>query len=867
MESREIRAKYLEFFQKRDHKLYRSDSLVPSNDPTLLFTSAGMVQFKDHYLGRSTDGTTRAVSCQKCFRTTDIENVGYTARHHTFFEMLGNFSFGDYFKREAIQWGWEFVTEVLKLDPERIHPTIFEDDDEAFAIWEKEIGVPGGKIRRLGRKDNFWGPVGDRGPCGPCSEILYDQGAHIEAEDDRYLEIWNLVFPQFDAQPDGTFPELARKGIDTGAGLERIAAVMQKVDTNYETDLFRPYLQHLQEVSGKRFGEDHETTCSMRVVADHCRAATFAISDRIVPSNVGRGYVLRRIMRRAMLHGQRLGLGQGFFARTVPIVVEAMGDVYPDLIPARDHVVRVIESEEESFHRTLARGNAILEDLIADLKSEKKDSLPGAEAFRLYDTYGFPLELTLEVLTEHGMTCSSEEFEHQMEEQRNRAKAAWKGSGMQALADAEGIESIAAAEFVGYTDLVCEAEVLYLFDGRARTASLTEGMTGSVVLDRTPFYAESGGQVGDIGVLEAEGVLFEVSDTQKSANGVFLHQGKVLWGEITQGCKLVAKVNEENRKKILPHHTGTHLLQAALRKVLGDHVHQQGSQVSPEALRFDFSHTQGMTHEEIDQVEGLVNRWVIEDLPVEIRHTDLEEARAEGAMALFGEKYGEVVRLVRVEPVSRELCGGTHVSRTGEIGPFLILSEESIQAGVRRITALAGQTAYEEIKKREAILGGLARQLKCPLSEVGERIEKLQAQLKEKDKLIKTLRESGGGGIPIDDLVKAARKVEVGGESVDLVAARVEAMDAETVESAVGKIAEKLPNGVVLLGAKVEGKAVLVCSVAKSLTGKIKAGDVAKKAAAVVGGGGGGRPDWAKAGGKDPAKLDEAIARVEEFLA
>ncbi len=865
MESSEIRAKFLEFFEKREHQLFRSDPLVPSNDPTLLFTSAGMVQFKDHYLGRNTDNVTRATSCQKCFRTTDIENVGYTARHHTFFEMLGNFSFGNYFKREAIQWGWEFVTEVLKLDPERLYPTVFESDDEAFEIWEKEIGVPGKKIQRLGRKDNFWGPVGDRGPCGPCSEILYDQGPHIEDQDDRYLEIWNLVFPQFDAQPDGTFPELARKGIDTGAGLERIAAVMQGVDTNYETDLFRPYLNHLQEISGKRFGEDHETTCSMRVVADHCRAAAFAITDKIVPSNVGRGYVLRRIMRRAMLHGQRLGLEKGFFAQMIPVVVERMKDIYPDLAQAKDHVGRVVESEEDSFHRTLARGNSILRDLIETLKSEEKETLPGSEAFRLYDTYGFPLELTLEVLAENQMTCSREEFEAQMTEQRERAKAAWKGSGMQALADAEGIESVSATEFVGYTEYDCESEVLYLFDGTAKADTLAEGMEGSVVLDRSPFYAESGGQVGDIGTLESEGMVFEVTDTQKSANGVFLHQGKVKKGTLKVGQSLTARVDEATRKKTLPHHTGTHLLQAALQKVLGDHVHQQGSFVSPDVLRFDFSHTQGMTREDIGKVEKLVNRWVLSDYPVDTSHTSQDEARASGAMALFGEKYGEVVRMVSVEPVSRELCGGTHVNRTGEIGPLLILSEESIQAGVRRITALAGEKAYEEIKRRDEVLAQLARQLKCPLTEVADRVEKLQATLKEKDKMIKTLREQGGG-ISIDDLLGDSKTINLGGEEAILVAAKVEAMDTDSIESAVKKISEKVPKGIIVLGAAIEGKVVFVCSVSKDLTGKVKAGDIAKKAAAVVGGGGGGKPEWAKAGGKDPSKLDEAISLVEGFL-
>jgi len=865
MHSREIRAKYLEFFQKRDHRLVPSDKLIPSNDPTLLFTSAGMVQFKDNYLGRSADPTTRATSCQKCFRTTDIDNVGYTARHHTFFEMLGNFSFGDYFKREAIHWGWEFVTEVLRLDPDRLHPTVYLEDDDAFAIWEKEIGVPGEKIGRLGKDENFWGPVGGSGPCGPCSEILYDQGSHIEDEDDRYLEIWNLVFPQFDAQPDGTFPELARKGIDTGAGLERMAAVMQKVDTNFETDLFIPYVAHLEEISGRAFKSSHEATCSMRVVADHVRATTFAIGDRIVPSNVGRGYVLRRIMRRAMLHGQRLGMGQGFFAGMIPIVVETMKQIYPELDPAREHIQKVVSGEEEAFHRTLSRGSAILRERIEELCAKGESIFPGSEAFRLYDTYGFPLELTLEVLADNGMTCAREEFEERMEDQRQRAKAAWKGSGMQALAEAEGIELVPSTEFVGYDTTECEAEVLYLFDGKVRTDTLSAGMEGAIALDRTPFYAESGGQATDKGILAADGLRFEVTDTQKSANEVYLHQGKVLEGTLRPGMTVSASVDPGRRGRILPHHTGAHLLQAALRGVLGNHVHQQGSFVGPDNLRFDFTHPEAMGREQIGRVEGLVNQWTREDHPVEMKHSTLEEARAAGAMALFGEKYGEVVRMVKIEPISLELCGGTHVHRTGEIGPFVILSEESIQAGVRRITAVAGERAYEEIKQRDEIIGSLSFLLKCPPLQIPERIERLQSQLREKDKIIRTLQEKGSG-TAVSDLLSSAKKVHVGADVVPLLVARVEALDTASLEATVDRVKQKLPESVILLGAEIDGKVHFVCSIGKTLTGVIQANNLVKKVAAVAGGGGGGRADWAKAGGKDPEKLDVALASVEGFL-
>ena len=865
MHSGEIRSKYLEFFKAKDHKLVPSDKLVPSNDPTLMFTSAGMVQFKDNYLGRSSDPMTRATTCQKCFRTTDIDNVGYTARHHTFFEMLGNFSFGDYFKRETIHWAWEFVTEVLHLEVDRLYPTVYEEDDEAFAMWEKEIGVPAEKIGRLGREDNFWGPVGGTGPCGPCSEILYDQGPHIENKDDRYLEIWNLVFPQFDAQPDGTFPELERKGIDTGAGLERLAAVMQGVDTNFETDLFIPYITRLEEITGKVFGSSHEVTCSMRVVADHARSATFAIGDRVVPSNVGRGYVLRRIMRRAMLHGQRLGLDRGFFERMVPVVVETMKDVYPELLDGQPQIRKVFAGEEEAFHRTLSRGNSILQEKIQELRSEGRTALPGSEAFRLYDTYGFPLEVTLEVLADNNMTCAREEFDEQMEEQRSRAKAAWKGSGMQALAEAEGIEEVPATEFVGYDATQCEAEVLYLFDGKARAETLESGKEGAIALDRSPFYAESGGQVADIGVLSGEGFRFQVTDTQKSANGVYLHKGKVLEGNTKAGMTVNAEVDTDRRDRILPHHTGTHLLQAALRKVLGDHVHQQGSAVGPDSLRFDFSHTESMTGEEIAEVERMVNRWTLEDYPVEIEHTSIEEAQAKGAMALFGEKYGEVVRMVKIPPVSIELCGGTHVRRTGEIGPVFITSEESIQAGVRRITAVAGERAYEEAKQRADILGSLSFLLKCAPAQIPDRVERLQAQLKEKDKTIRTLQEQGGG-MSVEDLIPRVKKVELGGKQADLLVAKVEAHDATSLENMVDRLKQRLPCSVILLGATIGEKVNFVCSVSKDLTGQVKAGDLVKQVASIAGGGGGGRPDWAKAGGKQPEKLDEALASVESLL-
>jgi len=868
MQSKEIRAKYLKFFEKKDHRVVPSDTLVPSNDATLLFTSAGMVQFKDNFLGRSSDPMKRAASCQKCFRTTDIENVGYTARHHTFFEMLGNFSFGDYFKREAIVWGWEFVTEVLGLEPERLYPTVFESDDEAFGIWEKEVGIPGDKIQRLGHKDNFWGPVGGTGPCGPCSEILYDQGDHIEDKDDRYLEIWNLVFPQFDAKPDQSpdqYDEMENKGVDTGAGLDRIAAVMQKVDTNFETDLFLPYTKHLEQLSGKSFKTDHETTCAMRVIADHVRAATFCLTDRIVPSNVGRGYVLRRIMRRAMLHGQRLGLEKGFFAEMAPLVVATMKDVYPDLVPAQEHTVKVIVSEEDAFHRTLSRGSVILNEKIEDLRSRGETVFPGEEAFRLYDTYGFPLELTLEILSENGMTSLEEEFQSHMHAQRTRAKAAWKGSGMQELADAEGIEELPATDFVGYTEIDSEGEVFYLFDGHCRVESLPAGAEGSVVLDRTPFYAESGGQTADNGVLSAEGIAFEITDTQKSANGVFLHQGRVKEGEIKIGMKFTACVDAERRRRILPHHTGTHLLQAALRKVLGDHVHQQGSFVGPDGLRFDFAHTEAMTPDQIDEAERLINDWVQEDYPVETEHTSQDEARNRGAMALFGEKYGEVVRMVKIEPVSIELCGGTHCARTGEIGSLFVTSEESIQAGVRRITAVAGARAYEEIKSHERTLAGLSARLRCPTTEIEDRVEKLQAQLKEKDKTIRMLQEQGSGA-SVDDLLKGVRKISLNGEEVDLVTAKIDAVDPSGVENAVDKLKQKLPRSIIVLGAAIDGKVNFVCSVSKELNDKVKAGDLVKKVAAITGGSGGGRPDWAKAGGKQVEKLDEALREVESLM-
>ncbi|MBE7558488.1 alanine--tRNA ligase [bacterium] len=855
MRGSEIRRSFLDFFVARGHTEIESDLLVPRSDPTLLFTSAGMVQFKAHFLGQATDGLTRATTCQKCFRTSDIENVGYTARHHTFFEMLGNFSFGDYFKREAIAWGWEWVTQVLRIPVEDLWVTHYEEDEEAAGIWEREIGVARDRIVATGKKDNWWGPVGDSGPCGPCSEIHVDRGPSygekntIHDGGDRFVEIWNLVFTQYDQQKDGRLVELPRKNIDTGAGLERIASVMQDVPSNFETDLLRPLLSRAEELSGKRYGSSSEISISMRVLADHGRAITFCIADGVLPANLGRGYVLRRIIRRAVRHGRRLGIDRPFLSELADVTVEVMHDTYPELAGRLEYVKRVALAEEQAFAKTLLRGTELLDQLMAETRAGGGRQLPGEELFRLFDTYGFPYDLTEEIAREQGLDCDRTGFEAEMEKQRQRARAAWKGSGQVGHRELPAELLSARTTFLGYDELESqECEILAILCDDDPVESLEAGRQAEIILDRTPFYAEAGGQVGDVGVLEAGSGAFQVEDTQKTQHGVYLHRGRLLRGVLKPGEHVTARVDRQKRSLTMAHHSATHLLQAALRQVLGGHVQQSGSRVSPDSLRFDFTHFEAVSPGQMEEVERRVNAWVWENLPVVAQEMDLEEARRAGALAFFGEKYGERVRVVRMGDVSQELCGGTHVRRTGDIGLVALVKESSISAGNRRVEGLAGARAWERLKGEL-----LAERRKS--EDYAERLRRLEKELGE-------LRAAGQKNL-------AAR---LAGEAAEVGGARflvrslngVQDVDLDTVMDG---LKDRLPNAVIVLADERDGRVVFLCTVSDNLvTQGLHAGHLVKELAQLTGGGGGGKPTRAQAGGKDPSKLGEALALAERRI-
>ena len=868
--SAEIRQAFLDYFESKGHTIVPSSSLVPADDPTLLFTNAGMVQFKDVFLGRETRPYTRAASVQRCVRAggkhNDLENVGYTARHHTFFEMLGNFSFGDYFKKEAIEYAWEFLTKVMGLPPERLWVTVYEEDDEAARVWLEEIGVDPARFSRIGDKpggrryesDNFWS-MGDTGPCGPCSEIFYDHGPEVEGgppgtpeeDGDRYIEIWNLVFMQYNRDSEGKMTPLPKPSVDTGMGLERLAAVMQGVHSNYEIDLFRALIRAAAEVTGT---SDLESK-SLRVIADHIRSCAFLVVDGVTPGNEGRGYVLRRIIRRAIRHGYQLGCREPFFHRLVDPLVEQMGDAYPELPKRRDTVVKVLRLEEERFAETIEQGMKILEEAIEDLEG---DTIPGELVFRLYDTYGFPADLTADIARERGLHIDEVGFEREMNAQRERARAASQfGVEQQAQVEVEG-----ATDFTGYERLEDRATVIGLFrDGRS-VEELAEGESGLVVLDKTPFYAESGGQVGDRGWLRTEeGAEFQVEDTRKQSSSVFGHIGRAIRGGFRVGDQVVAQVDGENRRAIALNHSATHLLHAALRRILGEHVQQKGSLVEAERLRFDFSHFEPLSREQLHAVERLVNEQIRENLVVETRIMALEDAKAAGAMALFGEKYEEQVRVLRMGDFSIELCGGTHVRATGDIGLFKIVAESGIASGVRRIEAVTGARAVEWVQRLEERLQTVAGLVKSGLDDVEEKVrgllEKARGQEKEIERLKAKLASAAGSDL-------AGRAVEIEGAKV--LAATLEGADAKSLRETLDQLKNKLGSAVVVLAAVNGGKVNLVAGVTKDLTDRVKAGDLVKMVAAQVGGGGGGRPDMAQAGGKDPAALPAALALVEPWV-
>jgi alanyl-tRNA synthetase len=866
----DARRAFLEFFRERGHTVVPSSPLVPGNDQTLLFTNAGMVQFKDVFLGKDRRDYVRATSSQRCVRAggkhNDLENVGYTARHHTFFEMLGNFSFGDYFKRDAIRFAWEFLTGTLKLDPARLWVTVFRDDDEAADIWLKEIGVSASRFSRMGESSNFWA-MGDTGPCGPCSEIFYDHGPQVpggppgspDEDGDRFVEIWNLVFMQFDRAPDGTLTPLPKPSVDTGMGLERVAAVLQGVHSNYDIDLFKNLIRAAAELAHT---QDLESS-SLRVIADHIRACTFLIVDGVLPSNEGRGYVLRRIIRRAVRHGYKLGIEEPFFYKLVPVLEREMSSAYPELTRGRELAERVLKQEEERFAETLANGMALLEGAIArtlqtgGTRQGEAAVIPGETVFKLYDTYGFPADLTADIARERDLTIDQAGFDAAMEEQRRRSQEASKfGVG------GHGVTFVdARTAFKGYEGLESEGRVVALLKSGSPVEELGSGEEGEVVLDRTPFYAESGGQVGDTGTLTGAASSFLVQDTIKRA-AAYSHLGRVSDGKIRTGDVVRAQVDGERRRAVALNHTATHLLHAALRKTLGSHVQQRGSLVAPDRLRFDFSHFQPVTAAELTDIERLVNAQIRRNAPAETQLMGYESAVAAGAMALFGEKYDQDVRVLRIGDFSMELCGGTHVQRAGDIGLFKILSESGVASGVRRIEAITGEAAVEYVEQNDTLLRDLAHLLRGSRDDVKDKVQDVLDRVRQMEKEVRTLKDRLASGQGVD---LASGAVDVKG--VKVVATKVEGADAGALRSAVDRLKDCMKSAVVVL-ASVEGpeKVVLVAGVTADQTARIKAGELAGAIAAKVGGRGGGRPDFAQAGGNNPAALDAALASVPDFV-
>ncbi|BDY03933.1 alanine--tRNA ligase [Ferrimonas sp. YFM] len=868
MTTAEIREAFLEYFRTQNHEVVESSSLVPHNDPTLLFTNAGMNQFKDVFLGAEQRNYSRATTSQRCVRAggkhNDLENVGYTARHHTFFEMLGNFSFGDYFKRDAINFAWNFLTKELKLPKEKLCVTIYESDDEAYEIWLKEIGVPAESIIRIGdnkgapyASDNFW-QMGDTGPCGPCTEIFYDHGDHIwggrpgtpEEDGDRFIEIWNIVFMQYNRQADGTMEPLPKPSVDTGMGLERIAAIMQGVHSNYEIDLFQSLIKQAAQLLSV---EDLENN-SLKVIADHIRSCAFLIADGVMPSNEGRGYVLRRIIRRAVRHGHKLGARQPFFHRLAPKLAELMGAAYDELNTQMPVISKVLKTEEEQFLRTVDRGLALLEDVLENLEG---DTIPGAKVFELYDTYGFPADLTADIARERDMKIDQEGFDAAMAEQRKRAQQASK-FGMDYN---EVLRIDSDTEFSGYTLNEQAAKVVAIYKEGESVEQLLEGEEGQVILDTTPFYAESGGQVGDSGELMMANGAFTVKDTRKAGNAI-VHVGYVSGGEIHVGEELTATIDSHRRQAIKLNHTATHLLHAALRKVLGDHVTQKGSLVNAEGLRFDFSHFEGVSIKALRTVEKMVNDQIRANNEVATRLMNIDDAKSAGAMALFGEKYDDEVRVVNMGEFSTELCGGTHVNRTGDIGFFKIISEGGIAAGVRRIEALTGQVAIDAMHQLGEQLEGLATMVKSDTTNLGERVRTLVERSrwleKEVDRLNAKLTAQAGASL-------ADNAVEINGTKV--IVANLEGAEPKSLRDTLDQLKNKLGSGIVVLATAKDDKVSLIAGVTKDLTGQVKSGELVNMVAQQVGGKGGGRPDMAQAGGTDVTALPAALASVNDWLA
>lgn len=873
----EIRETFLRFFEERGHRRVKSSSLVPKNDPTLLFTNAGMNQFKEVFLGLEQRDYTRATSSQKCMRVSgkhnDLEMVGRTARHHTFFEMLGNFSFGDYFKKEAIEYAWSLCTEVYALDPARFVITVFEEDDEAYQLWHRHIGVPADRIFRMGEKDNFWA-MGDTGPCGPCSELHYDMGDRIGdtesaflEETGRYVEIWNLVFMQYNRDSSGQLTPLPSPSIDTGMGLERIASVLQGVASNWRTDLFWPLIEEAARLTGTQYGEREEVDVSLRILADHSRACMFLIDDGVVPGNEGRGYVLRKILRRAIRHGKLLGQEEPFIYTLTSLVAQLMKDAYPELEQSREYAAKIVKNEEEKFSATLSHGLGLLEQVCRRVEKKGEKVLPGSEIFRLYDTYGFPLDLAREIAAERGFQIDEEGFQQELERQRERARASWKG-GETSVPDLykELARRNLGSEFTGYQEVTdVPGRVLTLLQGDREVKQLEAGQEGELVLDRTPFYAEAGGQVADQGVIEHEGARALVLHVFSPLGGLRLHRIRVEQGVLKVGDEVRSTVRVSERRSTARNHTATHLLHAALREVLGEHVKQAGSLVAPDRLRFDFTHYRPLTSQEIRQIEELVNEKIRDNIEVQTEIKNLDEAVSEGAMALFGEKYDPRVRVVSIPGFSKELCGGTHVQRTGDISLFKVVGESSISAGVRRIEAITGDRAVERFLEDEALLEELSQELHSRRDQLGEAIERLSRELRESHKEVERLRlklahkETG-------DVLQEARDIQ----GIRVLARRVENLDRTALRQLADQLKHQLRSGVVVLGMPSDGKVSLVAMVTSDLTDKIQADRLIRRLAPLVGGGGGGKADMAEAGGKDPEGLDRALEEtyrwVEEVL-
>ncbi len=873
MTSDELRTAYLKFFEEKGHKIVPGSSLIPKGDPTLLLTSAGMVQFKSYFLGEEVPPNPRLVTCQKCFRTTDIEEVG-NHKHLTFFEMLGNFSVGDYFKKEAIAWAWEFATQWLKLSPERLWATIYLDDDESFGYW-RETGVPEQKILRFGEEDNFWGPAGDSGPCGPCSEIHYDLGEEVgcgkpscapNCECGRFSEIWNLVFTQYNQDEEGRRTPLPKPNIDTGMGLERTAAVLAGKTSIYETELFIPLLDNISEYIGKKYGSDDDSDRAMRIVVEHGRGITFLIADGVMPSNEGRGYVLRRLLRRAALFGRRLGLDRPFLAETAKTTIEQMGHIYPEISQRQDFILKVIELEESRFEETLSTGLEVMEGIMAGRETIRAGEISGVDAFRLYDTYGFPVELTNEIARGRGISVDLEGFNQEMEKQRARArKAELVASGKGTVFKGAGVvRSYETTPFVGYHSLKHRSVIIDLLVDGVFAESISQGQTANLVLETTPFYGEMGGQAGDIGQIRSQSGKFSVTNTIRVPPDIIVHQGRVTKGSFTMGDEVEAEVDGERRLDIARNHTATHLLQFALRQVLGEHVQQRGSLVAPDQFRFDFSHLVAMMPEEIEKVQHIVNEKIRQNLPVYDEEIPYKEAIAEGAIALFDEKYGDVVRVLKIgkPPFSTELCGGTHVSSTGEIGYFHIISESSIGAGLRRIEAVTGRGAEASIEQRLSSLDKIAQSLDAKPDDVLDKAHNLSTELKNERRQRLAL-ESELARIRAESLLGQAGVVK----GITVLVARVPSSRLEILREMSDLIRDKLKSAVVILGTIYEDRPVFLAAVTSDLVARgYNAGEIVKQVARVTGGSGGGKPSLAQAGGKYKDKLDEALRLAKTLI-